>query len=51
MVEFAYNNTKIASTGYIPFKLNHGYHFCMSYEADIDPYFRSNSAEELSSKL
>ena len=51
MAEFAYNNAKNASTGYIPFELNCGYHLCVSYEKDLDPRLKSRTAEELSSKL
>ena len=36
MVEFTYNNAKNASTGYMPFKLNCGYHPRMSYEEDVN---------------
>ena len=37
MAEFAYNNTKNASTGHMFFELNCGYHPQMSYEEDVDP--------------
>ena len=51
MAKFAYNNTKNASTGYTPFKLNCEYHPWVSYEEDIDPCFKSKSADKLSAKL
>ena len=51
MAEFAYNNAKNASTGYTPFKLNCGYHPCVSYEEDLNPHLKSRTAEELSSEL
>ena len=51
MAEFAYNNTKNASTGHTPFELNCGFHPRMSYEKDVDPCFQSKSADELSAKL
>ena len=53
MAEFAYNNAKNASTGYTPFELNCGYHFCVSYEKEeiLDPRSKSKTAEELSSEL
>ena len=51
MAEFAYNNAKNASTGYIPFKLNCGYHPCVSYEEDIDPRSKSKLADDLASDL
>ena len=38
MAEFAYNNSKNASTGHMPFELNHGYHPRMSDEEEIDPH-------------
>ena len=51
MAEFAYNNAKNASTGYTSFKLNCGYHPCVSFEEDTNPRSQSKMAEELSSKL
>ena len=51
MAEVAYNNTKNASTNYIPFKLNCGYHPWVFYEEDLDPYSQLKNAEELSSEL
>ena len=51
MVEFAYNNTKNASTGYTPFGLNCGYYPRVSYKEDLDCRSKSKFAEELSSKL
>ena len=49
--EFAYNNAKNDSIGYIYFELNCGYHPWISYKEDIDPHSKSKTAEELSSKL
>ncbi len=51
MAEFAYNNTKNASTGHIPFKLNGGYHPRVSFEEDVDLRSRSCSANELAEEL
>ena len=51
MVEFAYNNAKNASTSYTPFKLNCGYHPCVSYKEDLDPRSKSKTVEKLSSEL
>ena len=51
MVELAYNNAKNASTGYMPFELNCGYHFWMSYKKDINPRSNSKSANKLSIEL
>ena len=51
MAEFAYNHAKNASTGYIPFELNCGYHPRVSYKEDIDPRSRSKSADKLADEL
>ena len=51
MAEFIYNSTKNATTGYTPFELNCGYHFCILYEEDINPCFKSKSVEKLSAEL
>ena len=51
MAEFAYNNIKNTSIGYMLFKLNYGYHPWVFYEEDLDPRSQSKTAEELSSKL
>ena len=51
MAEFAYNNTKNASTGHMPFELNCGYHPWMLYEEDVDSCSQSKSADELSAEL
>ena len=51
MAEFAYNNAKNASTGYISFKLNCEYHPYVSYEKDLDLCSKSRTAKELFSKL
>ena len=51
MAEFAYNNAKNASTGHTPFELNCGYHSCVSFMEDTDPYSRSKTADELSAEL
>ena len=37
MAKFVYNNAKNASTNHTPFKLNYGYHLCISFEEDTDP--------------
>ena len=50
-MEFAYNNAKKASTGYMPFELNCGYLFRMLYEEEVDPRSKSKSADELSIEL
>lgn len=47
MAEFVYNNAKIASTGYIPFKVNYGYHSQMSYTENIHPHSKSKLADKL----
>ena len=51
MMEFAYNNAKNASTGYILFELNSGYHFYVSYKEDLHLRSKSRTVEELSFKL
>ena len=51
MAKFAYNNAKNASTGYMPFELNCGYHPWVSYKKNLDPRSKSRTAEELSSEL
>ena len=51
MAKFAYNNAKNSSTGHTPFELNCGYHPCVSFEENTNPYFQSKSADELSAEL
>ena len=51
MAEFAYNNSKNASTGHTPFELNYGYHLRVSYEEEFDLRSQSKSADELAEKL
>ena len=51
MIEFAYNNAKHASIGYISFKLNYGYHSCIFYNKDVNHCSRSKAAGELTKKL
>ncbi len=51
IAEFAYNNTKNASTGYTLFELNCGYYPRVSLEEDVDPRLRSCSANGLAEEL
>ena len=51
MAEFAYNNAKNAGTDHTPFELNCGFHPRVSFEDDVDPRFRSRSADELTKEL
>ena len=51
MAEFAYNNAKNASTGFMPFELNYGYHPRVSYEEELDLRSQSKTIKELSFKL
>ena len=51
MAEFAYNNSKNASTGHTPFELNCGYHPRTLYEEEVDPRSQSKSADELAEEL
>ena len=47
MMEIAYNNANNASTGYIAFELNCGYHPCVFYEENLDPRSKSRTVKEL----
>ncbi len=51
MAEFAYNNTKDASTGHISFELNCRFHPWVLFKEDVDLRSRSHSANELANKL
>ena len=51
MAEFASNNAKNLSTGYMPFELNCGYYLYVLFEEDTNPRFQSKSADELSAEL
>ena len=51
MAEFAYNNTKHASTGYTLFELNYRYHPRVSYKENVNPRSSSKTADELTRKL
>ena len=51
MAEFAYNNAKNISFGHIPFELNFGYHFWMSYKKDVNFRSKFKSADKLSTEL
>ena len=47
MAEFAYNNSKNASTGHTLFKLNCGYHPQVFFEDECNARSRFSSANEL----
>ena len=51
MAEFAYNNSKNASTGHTPFKLNCGYHPYVFFEDNYNACSKSSSAKRLAIKL
>ncbi len=51
MTEFTYNNVKNANTDHIPFQLNCGYHFYVSYKEDINLRFKSKSVYKISTEL
>ncbi len=51
MAEFAYNNTKNASTSHTPFKLNYGYYLRVAFEENMDSQPKSCSADELTEEL
>ena len=51
MTEFAYNNAKNASTGYMSFELNCSYHLWILYKKKVDPRSKSKSVDELLAEL
>ena len=51
IAEFVYNNAKNASTSHTPFELNYGYHPCVYFKEDTNPFFWSKTADKLSAKL
>ena len=51
IVQFAYNNTKNASTDHTPFKLKCSFHFQTSYKEDVNPRSQSKSANKLITEL
>ena len=51
MAEFAYNNAKNASTSYMLFELNCGYHFWISYKEEVNSCSKSKLADKLSADL
>ena len=51
MAEFAYNNTKNASTGHIPFELNCSYQPRVFFKEDVDSRSKSRFANKLAEEL
>ena len=51
MAKFAYNNTKNASIGHTPFKLNCGYYPRVLFKEDVNPHSKSCSADKLAGEL
>ncbi len=51
IAEFAFNNTKNASTSHTLFELNYSYHPRVSFEEDVDPRSRSCSVNKLAEEL
>ena len=51
MAKFAYNNAKNASTRYMPFKLNCGYHPKFFFKENTNLCSKSKSADKLLAKL
>ena len=51
MAEFAYNNAKNTSMGYIPYELNCGFYPRVSYKKDVNPCSRSNTIGQLGTEL
>ena len=47
MAEFAYNNTKNANIGHMPFELNYNYYPWMSYKEKVSLCSKSKSANKL----
>ena len=47
MAKFIYNNAKNVSTGHTLFKLNYGYHPCISFNQDVNLQSRSMSVSKL----
>lgn len=51
MAKFAYNNSKNASIGHMPFELNCNYHPCVLYKEDINSWSKSQVANKLLDEL
>ena len=51
MAQFAYNNTRNASTGHIAFELNCGYHPHVFFKKNTNPHSQSKIANKLSIEL
>ena len=51
IIEFAYNNSRNASTGYISFKLNCGYYPQIFFKDKCNTYSKSFSSNKLATKL
>ena len=51
MAKFAYNNAKNASTGYMSFDFNCGYHLQMLYKDNINACSKSKFVDNLLAKL
>ena len=51
IAEFAYNNAKNTSTGYILFELNCGFDLRISYQEDVDRRSISKTADQLAIEL
>lgn len=51
MAEFAYNNTKNATTYFILFELNYDFQPEIYYKEDVDPRFKLKAANQLANKL
>ena len=51
IAEFAYNNTKNASSGYTQFELNYDYYPRVLFKENIDSHLRFCSTDKLAKKL
>lgn len=51
MAKFAYNDAENVNVSYMPFELNCGYYFLVSYKKNINPYFSSKTTHKLLKKF
>ena len=51
MIEFAYNNAKNASKGYMFFKLNYKYYLYIFHKKNVKPRLRLKASNKLTKEL
>ena len=51
MAKFAYNNAKNPSIGYTPFELNFDIYPRVFYKKDVNPRFKTKTADQLATEL